>query len=81
MREVAVHRPKDLEGLDPKFQVVRIGHTVGERKRLTILERAKEIGIKVLNPSKPEAAPQAEEFALQETTEDKEVRGEKEEEE
>lgn len=74
LREVAVHRPKDLEGLDPKSQVVRIGHTVGEKKRVTILERAKEIGIRVLNPGKPEAAPQAEEFALAETPEDKEVR-------
>lgn len=72
LREVAVHRPQDLEGLNPKTQAVRIAHTVGERKRVTILERAKEMGLKVLNPGKrPAAAPGAEEFALEEAPEDK----------
>ncbi len=47
--EVRVYRPEDLEGLDPKTQAVRIGHTVGTRKRLAIQERADEVGVRVLN--------------------------------
>lgn len=47
--EVLVHRPEDLEGLDPKTQAVRIAHAVGTRKRIEIQERADEMGIRVLN--------------------------------
>lgn len=47
--EVRVHRPEEVEGLDPKTQAVRIGHTVGTRKRLAIQERADEAGVRVLN--------------------------------
>jgi len=50
MRETLVRRPKELEELDPKSRVVRIAHTVGERKRIAILEKADELGLKVLNP-------------------------------
>lgn len=48
-REVRVHRPEDLEGVDPKVQAVRIAHSVGTRKRLAIQERADELDIRVLN--------------------------------
>lgn len=50
-REVLVHNPEDLEKLDPATQAVRIAHTVGRKKRLAILEKAKELHIRVLNPS------------------------------
>ena len=50
LREVMVWRPKDLLGLDPKLQVVRIAHTVGENKRVQILEEAKKVNIRILNP-------------------------------
>jgi len=53
LREVVVHRAADLEKIDSKNFAVRIGHTVGERKRVTILDRAKELEIKVLNPGIP----------------------------
>jgi len=39
----------DLDGVDPKKQAVRIGGTVGTRKRITIEDRAEELGIRVLN--------------------------------
>ena len=39
----------DLENIDPKKQAVRIGGTVGTKKRITIEDRAKELGIRVLN--------------------------------
>lgn len=43
-------RPKDLEGLDPKLDVARIGHTVGENKRVKIIDEAKKVNIRILNP-------------------------------
>lgn len=48
--EVLVHGPRDLEGLDASKQAVRIGSSVGGRKREQILAKAKELGIRVLNP-------------------------------
>ncbi len=48
-REVLVHRPEDLEGLDPARFAVRIASSVGGRKRERILKRAEELGIRVLN--------------------------------
>jgi large subunit ribosomal protein L32e len=53
-REVLVYRPADLEGLDPEMYAVRIGGTVGERKRQEILTAADEKRILVLNPGTPE---------------------------
>ena len=47
--EVMVFSEKDLEGLNPKIQAVRIGGTVGERKRLALQEKAGSAGLKVLN--------------------------------
>ncbi len=50
LKEVMVWRPKDLEGIDSKTQAARIAHTVGENKRVQILEDAKKANIRVLNP-------------------------------
>jgi large subunit ribosomal protein L32e len=49
-REIMVRRPQDLEQIDPKICVARIAHTVGENKRLLILDEAERRGIHVLNP-------------------------------
>ncbi len=48
--EVLVYTIKDLESIDPKRQAVRIASRVGLRKRLVIEEKAKELGLKILNP-------------------------------
>jgi outer membrane biosynthesis protein TonB len=45
-----VWRTKDLLALNPKFQVARIAHTVGENKRVQIIDEAKKANIRVLNP-------------------------------
>ena len=48
--EVLVWRPKDLGAIDPKTQAARIAHSVGERKRVEIIDQAKKANIRVLNP-------------------------------
>jgi large subunit ribosomal protein L32e len=47
--EVLVSSIKELEGLDPKTQAVRISATVGDRKRVGLQETAIGAGLKVLN--------------------------------
>ena len=47
--EVLVYNVEGLENINPKTQAARIGGTVGVKKRITIENRAKELGIRVLN--------------------------------
>ena len=47
--EVLVSTAKELEGLDPKTQAVRISATVGDKKRVALQEAALAAGLKVLN--------------------------------
>ena len=47
--EVLVHKADHLDGLDPERQAVRIGSSVGNRKRSRIHDRADELGLRVLN--------------------------------
>jgi large subunit ribosomal protein L32e len=44
-----VHNVAELLMLDPKKDAARLGHTVGKRKRLDIISKATERGIKLLN--------------------------------
>jgi ribosomal protein L32E len=48
--EVLIWRPEDLSGVNPSISVVRIAHTVGENKRIKIIEEAKKWNIRILNP-------------------------------
>lgn len=54
LEEVRVFNPKELEGLNPKTHAVRIASQVGKKKRLEIMKKAKELGLRVLNPLKGE---------------------------
>ena len=47
--EVMAYNVADLESVDPKKQAVRIGSTVGTKKRLEIAKRAEELEIRILN--------------------------------
>ena len=47
--EVMVHKPADLDGIDPERQAVRIGARVGNRKRAQIHDKADDLGLRVLN--------------------------------
>ncbi len=49
--EILVHRPDELDDVNPETQAVRIGGGVGGRKRERIEERALDEGIRVLNPT------------------------------
>jgi large subunit ribosomal protein L32e len=55
LEEVLVYRPADLEGLDPDIHAVRIGGTVGMRKKQAIIKKADTMMLRVLNPGAPEA--------------------------
>lgn len=47
-----IHNLIELAELDPKTDAARIAHTVGKRKRMEIIAKANQLGIKVLNPGK-----------------------------
>lgn len=47
--EVLIHNIKELEGIDPAKYAIRIAASVGKRKRIEIIKRADELGIRVLN--------------------------------
>jgi large subunit ribosomal protein L32e len=49
-RDNIIHNTAELVKLDPKKDAARIGHTVGKKKRIEIINKAVELGIKVLNP-------------------------------
>jgi large subunit ribosomal protein L32e len=54
MEEVLVQNVNGLEQIDKKVQVVRIGATVGVKKKVAITNRADELEIKIIN--RPEEA-------------------------
>ncbi|MGI0025925.1 MAG: 50S ribosomal protein L32e [Nitrososphaera sp.] len=61
-----VFNPSELGKLDPRKDAARLARTVGRRKRLVIIARAAELGIKVLNAGKlspKKAEPQEKEEA------------------
>ena len=49
-RDVLVFNPGDLDTLDPDQDAIRIGGSVGGRKRAQIQEKAVSAGLKILNP-------------------------------
>jgi large subunit ribosomal protein L32e len=56
LKEVMVWNIADLEKIDPETQAIRIGGTVGKRKKTPIIEEANRLKIKVLNPGIPEVS-------------------------
>lgn len=49
-RDILIHNTQELIKLDSKRDAARIAHTVGKKKRIEIINKALELGIKVLNP-------------------------------
>ena len=50
--DIIVHNVNELAGLDPKKDAIRLGRTVGMRKRKDIVEEATKMGLKILNAGK-----------------------------
>ncbi|RLI80237.1 50S ribosomal protein L32e [Archaeoglobales archaeon] len=50
--EVLVHNPMELDKINPERQAIRIASRVGMKKRLAIEDKAKELGLKILNPTR-----------------------------
>jgi len=48
-KEMLIQNLNDVQKIDSKKQAGRIAHTIGKRKRQLILEKAKEMNIKILN--------------------------------
>lgn len=48
-QDVLVRNMADLEKLDPSTEAARISSTIGKRKKELMLEKAKELGVKILN--------------------------------
>jgi len=69
--EVPVCRSTELEGLDPQMYAIRIGGTVGLRKRQEILKKAEAMLLRVLNPGTPEAVGEEELFSELDTEAEK----------
>jgi large subunit ribosomal protein L32e len=49
-RPIIVHTPEELDRLDARTEAAIIARTVGTRRRLTIEEAARKLGVHVLNP-------------------------------
>jgi large subunit ribosomal protein L32e len=47
--EVIVHNVNDLDAIDPNKQAVRIGSSVGTKKRMDIEKKAEELDVRILN--------------------------------
>jgi large subunit ribosomal protein L32e len=50
LMERLVKQERDFEGIDPKKHIIRLGHQIGEKKRLVFLERARQLKVKIANP-------------------------------
>jgi len=51
---VIVHNVKELSKVDKEKHIVYIASTVGKKKRLEIMKKAEELGIKIANPLRME---------------------------
>ena len=49
LKEVRVMNPADLNKMNPKNDIAVIGSTVGRKKRVDIIKKAEESGIKIAN--------------------------------
>ncbi len=77
-RDVLVHNPDELAGLDPSCDAIRIAASVGAKKRGVIQEKALAEGLKVINPKdltagKRKSAETDEEASAGEAASDEEV--------
>jgi large subunit ribosomal protein L32e len=70
-REVLVYNLKELKGIDPKTQVIRIAHAVGNRKKAKMLTEARRKKITILNVKEVKEVVKKEEEVEEETKKEK----------
>ena len=51
LKEIIISNSKELEKIDKEKECIRIGGTVGNRKKIEIVKKAKKKGLKILNPA------------------------------
>lgn len=66
--EVLIRTVDDVDQVEPETQAIRIAHTVGARKRIEIMARARESHVHILNPREIEKPLAEEEAEAEETT-------------
>jgi large subunit ribosomal protein L32e len=71
-REALVFTVEDLGEVDPKTHAIRIGHTVGGRKRVRIITEARRREFLILNVRKVKEAPEEKESLEEESAEQEE---------
>ncbi len=49
MKEILVFNLSQLQKINPQEMAIKIGHTVGKRKRQEIIKKAEELKMKILN--------------------------------
>lgn len=52
--DILVNNLSDVEKIDASIEAIRIARTIGARKKVIIEEKAAELGLKVLNPTRGE---------------------------
>ena len=70
-RDILVHNVAELEKLIPDRDAARIAATVGRRKKIEIVKRARELGIRVLNARNLLASTKTTESGVEEKEEKK----------
>lgn len=50
LEERLVRQERDLDGIDPARHIVRLAHQIGEKKRLVLLEKTRQLKVRVANP-------------------------------
>ncbi|RLG18727.1 50S ribosomal protein L32e [Nanoarchaeota archaeon] len=53
LEEVLVYNPENLDGLNPKQHIIKIASSVGRKKKVEIVEKALELGLRISNLKKP----------------------------
>ncbi len=57
LSEILVTNLSDLDGVTVNSHIVRLSRRLGERKRLLLLDKVRQMGLRVANPGRREAAP------------------------
>ena len=55
LQQCIIHSVKDLEGLDAKKNCLIISSSLGDRKKIVVLNKAKEHGFNIVNVNDPDA--------------------------